>query len=250
MAGGRHAIAPAAASAIPAPYTTGESASVPPSALCSTWRKCPTNQMKNTTANVPSICWVRIALRWSAKYSPIFFAEASTCGGAGAKNMLPTSSTTKTIPAVAPYRSHMLSSIRTPLLREDSSSCPLRGLNAFRTARATISLRVHIEELGQPGRTVRADDQLFEDADADGTVVAAHTAHRLDVLVERRRLVDLGHGERLAVAVGRAQPIAVTVGRVRVPDAVHVEVVQRLQRERPHAARKRQLQLEPEGVAG
>ena len=52
--------------AIPAPYTMGDSASTPPSARFSTWRRWPRNQMNARAPNVPMTFDVRIALRWLA----------------------------------------------------------------------------------------------------------------------------------------------------------------------------------------
>ena len=49
--------------AMPEANTMGDSASAPPSALCSTWRMWPRNHTKATTARVPSIWLVRMARR-------------------------------------------------------------------------------------------------------------------------------------------------------------------------------------------
>src|SRR5690349_6746795 len=106
----------------------------------------------------------------------------------------------------------------------------VRRRAALRRAYVATSLRREIEQLFEPRRPVRADDELLEDADA-AAPAERRLADRLHVQMKRQRRVDVAERPRLAADVRVADVHPVSPARMLVAEADHREVVERLERD-------------------
>src|SRR3981081_829336 len=109
---------------------------------------------------------------------------------------------------------------------------------------------MHVEEIVEAGRGVGAEDQLFEDPDTVGAVVAPYPAQRLDVLEGRVGFVDLLGHVLLAGYRQRALVDTVRTRWVGVADPSHGERKDGLEVQPSRPAGKLEVKGEGGGVTG